>query len=503
MPPLPRDASTLDPGAVLAELGTDPVGGLTTREAQRRLAEVGPNELEATAPVPTWRKVLEQFRDPLVYLLFAAIVVSLVAWAVEGADGVPVDALVIAVIVVLNAVLGYVQQARAEDAVAALRRLGATSATVVRDGDRVTVPTRELVPGDLVVLAEGDTVAADARLLSAAALTVSEASLTGESEPVLKDPATLAAPAPLGDRLDMVFNGTAVTQGVGRAVVTATGMSTEMGRIAHLLHDTRENPTPLQVEIARVGRTLGIAVVVIAVVVVATIVVFLGVETPQDIVTTLLLGVSLAVAAVPEGLPAVLSVVLALGVQRMATHQAVVRRLSSVETLGSASVICTDKTGTLTRGEMTIGRVVTAAGEVVVTGAGYRPEGTLEHDGIPLEHGSAAWRQTALVVGGGSLTNDAVLTQEADGGFVVQGDPTEAAFLVAEAKLGTRALREGRFARVGEIPFTSQRRLMSSLATDAERAGRIAVVTKGAPDVLLERCTHVQVGDDVEPLDDR
>ena len=502
MPPLPRDASTLDPGAVLAELGTDPVGGLTTREAQRRLAEVGPNELEATAPVPTWRKVLEQFRDPLVYLLFAAIVVSLVAWAVEGADGVPVDALVIAVIVVLNAVLGYVQQARAEDAVAALRRLGATSATVVRDGDRVTVPTRELVPGDLVVLAEGDTVAADARLLSAAALTVSEASLTGESEPVLKDPATLAAPAPLGDRLDMVFNGTSVTQGVGRAVVTATGMSTEMGRIAHLLHDTRETPTPLQVEITRVGRTLGIAVVVIAVVVVATIVVFLGVETPQDIVTTLLLGVSLAVAAVPEGLPAVLSVVLALGVQRMATHQAVVRRLSSVETLGSASVICTDKTGTLTRGEMTIGRVVTAAGEVVVTGAGYRPEGTLEHDGIPLEHGSAAWRQTALVVGGGSLTNDAALTPEADGGFGVQGDPTEAAFLVAEAKLGTRALREGRFARVGEIPFTSQRRLMSSLATDGERGGRITVVTKGAPDVLLERCTHLQVGDDVEPLDD-
>ncbi|HSO63904.1 MAG TPA: cation-translocating P-type ATPase [Ornithinibacter sp.] len=502
-PDLPADPSTLDPGAVLDGLGTDPVAGLTAAEAERRLAEVGPNELLATPPVPTWRKVAEQFRDPLIYLLFAAIVVSVVAWAVEGADGLPVDAVVIAVIVVLNAVLGFVQQARAADAVAALRRMIATAATVVRDGRQLRVPTRELVPGDLLLLAEGDTVAADARLLTATTLTVSEASLTGESEPVLKEAATLSAPAPLGDRLDMVFDGTAVTQGVGRAVVTATGMSTQMGQIAHLLHDTKESPTPLQLEIARVGRMLGAAVVVIAVVVVGTILLFFGVDSTDDVVTTLLLGVSLAVAAVPEGLPAVLSVVLALGVQRMATHQAVVKRLSSVETLGSASVICTDKTGTLTRGEMTIGRVVTAAGEVVVSGAGYRPEGTLEHDGIRLEGGSRIWRQTALVVGGGSLTNDSVLRQEADGGWGVQGDPTEAAFLVAEVKLGTRDLREGRFHRVAEIPFTSERRLMTSLASDADRAGRIAVVTKGAPDVLVGRCTHVQVGDGVEPLDAR
>ncbi|GAA4411618.1 cation-translocating P-type ATPase [Fodinibacter luteus] len=499
---LPDDPSTLEPGTVLALLGADPDVGLSGAEAARRLAVVGPNELDATPAVPTWRKVAQQFRDPLVYLLFAAIAVSVAAWAVEGADGLPVDAVVIAVIVVLNAVLGFVQQARAEDAVAALRRMSATAATVVRDGQQVRIPTRELVPGDVLLLAEGDTVAADARLLRAAALTVSEAALTGESQPVLKDPSTLPAPAPLGDRLPMVFDGTAVAQGVGRAVVTATGMATQMGQVAHLLHETVDTPTPLQVEIARVGRMLGTAVVVIAVVVVATVLVFFGVDSTQDAVTTLLLGVSLAVAAVPEGLPAILSVVLALGVQRMATHQAVVKRLSSVETLGSASVICTDKTGTLTRGEMTIGRVVTAAGEVVVAGAGYRPEGTLEHDGVPLEPGSAVWRQTALVVGGGSLTNDAVLRQEADGGWAVQGDPTEAAFLVAEVKLGTRALREGRFHRVGEIPFTSERRLMTSLAADADRAGRIAVVTKGAPDVLLERCTHVQVGDSVEPLDE-
>jgi potassium/sodium efflux P-type ATPase len=241
-------------------------------------------------------------------------------------------------------------------------------------------------------------------------------------------------------------------------------------------------------------------VVVIAVVVVGTIFLFFGVETVDDLVTALLLGLSLAVAAVPEGLPAILSVVLALGVQRMATRHAIVKELSAVETLGSASVICSDKTGTLTRGEMTIGRVVTAAGGVRVTGAGYRPEGTLENEHGPLEETSAAWREVSFVLGGGSLANNATL-QEQDGEWVITGDPTEAAFLVAEAKLGIGDRRTQRFDRVAEIPFTSDRMMMTSLASDVERAGKIAVVTKGAPDVLLGRCTHVQVDDRVEPLD--
>ncbi|MEU8247829.1 cation-translocating P-type ATPase [Nonomuraea sp. NPDC048916] len=495
------DPSVVDASTVAESMRTDPERGLTADEAARRLASAGPNEITSARPVPKWRKFAEQFRDPLIYLLFAAIVISLVAWLIEGASGWPFDAIVISVIVVLNAVLGYWQQAKAEHAVEALRRMSAITATVLRDGAQSRVPTRDLVPGDILVLGEGDTVAADARLLSAVTLKVSEASLTGESEAVLKDARTLPEPVALGDRLDMVFNGTAVIQGVGRAVVTATGMATQMGQIADLLHATHEDPTPLQREIARVGRMLGIAVIVIAVVVIATIFLFFGVDSVDDVVTALLLGVSLAVAAVPEGLPTILSVVLALGVQRMALHNAIVKKLSSVETLGSASVVCSDKTGTLTKGEMTIGRVVTAAGEVTVTGAGYRPEGRMEHDGRPLEEGSVLWRQTAFVLGGGSLANNAILREE-DGEWVVQGDPTEAAFLVAEVKLGTSALRTSRFQRVGEIPFTSERKMMTSIEADAERAGKLAVVAKGAPDVLLRRCSHVRVGDSAEPLDD-
>ncbi|HLN78177.1 MAG TPA: cation-translocating P-type ATPase [Nocardioidaceae bacterium] len=495
------DPSLEDATSVVERMQTDPDSGLTALEAARRLEETGPNVIATAPPVPTWRKVLEQFRDPLIYLLFAAIVISLVAWIVEGTPGWPFDAIVIAVIVVLNGALGYVQQAKAESAVEALRRMSASSASVIRDGVQVRVPTREVVPGDVLVLSEGDSVAADARLLSAVTLKVSEASLTGESEAVLKDARTLPAPAALGDRLDMVFNGTAVTQGVGRAVVTATAMATQMGQIADLLHTTRAEPTPLQGEIGRVGRMLGTAVIVIAVVVMATIFVFFGVESVDDVATALLLGVSLAVAAVPEGLPAILSVVLALGVQRMARHNAIVKNLSSVETLGSASVVCSDKTGTLTRGEMTVGRIVSASGEVTVTGAGYRPEGRMEAGGVPLDEDSTLWGETALVLGGGSLANNATL-READGEWAIQGDPTEAAFLVAEAKLGTGKRRELRFRRVGEIPFTSERKMMTSLESDHERAGKIAVVAKGAPDVLLPRCTHVQVGDRVEPLDE-
>ena len=495
------DPSLLDAETVVEAMRTDPERGLASQEAARRLVESGPNELAETERVPTWRKLVEQLRDPLTYLLFAAIAISLVAWLVEGAEGAPFDALVIAVIVVLNAVLGYLQQARADNAVEALQQMTASSATVVRDGVHERVPTRTLVPGDVLILAEGDTVAADARLLSAATLRVLEASLTGESEAVLKDARTLRGPAPLGDRLDMVFNGTAVAQGSGRAVVTATGMNTQVGQIAGLLSATREDPTPLQREIAHLGRVLGIAVVVIAIVVMMTVVVFFGVESIDDVVTALLLGVSLAVAAVPEGLPTVLSVVLALGVQRMANHNAIVKKLSSVETLGSASVICSDKTGTLTQGEMTIGRVVTAAGRVTITGVGYRPEGLVQHDGRPLEEGSTLWSETARVLSGGSLANDATL-DEVDGEWVIQGDPTEAAFLVAEAKLGTRDRRTGRFQRVGVLPFTSERKLMTSLEQDSEREGLLAVVTKGAPDVLLDRCTHEQVGEDVVPLDD-
>ena len=496
-PPL-TEAWLREPAEVAASLGTDSSRGLSAAEAAARLERLGPNLLEETERVPAWRKFLGQLADPLVYLLLAAVAVSLVAWALEGGEQAPFDAIVIAAIVVANAVLGYVQEARAEQAVAALQRMAAATARVIRDGRAERIPAADVVPGDVLLLAEGDAVAADGRLAETALLTVSEASLTGESEAVLKEVGTVAGPVGLGDRVNMVFSGTAVARGRGRALVTATGMATEMGRVARLLGQTEAPPTPLQREVDRIGRMLGIAVIAIAVVVVGAILLTADLRSASDLVSVLLVGVSLAVAAVPEGLPAVLSVVLALGVQRMARQRAIVKKLSSVETLGSASVICSDKTGTLTRGEMAVEKIATGSGEVDVTGSGYRPEGDLRVDGRPLED-PVLLDEARAVLTAGSLANDAVLREEG-GDWTIQGDPTEAAFLVAEAKVeGLTEARRSRFERVGEVPFTSERKLMSTLHADVPGGGAVAV-TKGAPDVLLARCTEERVGGDVRPL---
>jgi Ca2+-transporting ATPase len=488
-----------DAAEVAAALASDVDQGLSAPEAAARLERFGPNRLDATEPVPQWRKLLAQFADPLVYLLIGAVVVSMVAWVLEGAEGVPFEVIVISAIIVANGALGYVQEARAEQAVAALQRMAAATAGVRRGGREERVPATDLVPGDVLVLAEGDAVSADARLVEAASLTVAEASLTGESEPVVKGVAPLAGPAALGDRVNMVWSGTAVTRGRGRAVVTATGMATEMGTVARLLGRTEEERTPLQREVDRIGRTLGLAVIVIAVVVVAAILLTTDIGEASDLVDVLLIGVALAVAAVPEGLPAILSVVLAFGVQRMAGERAIVKKLSSVETLGSASVVCSDKTGTLTRNEMTIEKVVTPSGEVDITGSGYRPEGELRVDGRPLADPGLVNEVGAVLVAG-SLANDAGLRQ--DGGvWSILGDPTEAAFLVAEAKIALTEARRARFRRVGEIPFTSERKLMSTLEADLEGERRV-VVTKGAPDVLLARCTSERVAGERRPLTD-
>jgi potassium/sodium efflux P-type ATPase len=485
---------------VTAHLEADPREGLSAPEAAARLARYGANRLEAAPPVPAWRRFLAQFADPLIYLLLAAIVVLLVVWFLEGRHEVPVDAIVIALIVVLNAVLGYVQEARAAQAVAALQRMSAPTATVVRAGQEERIEAAEIVPGDVLVLSEGDAVSADARLVEAASLVVAEAALTGESHGVEKHTEALPGQTALGDRVNMVFKGTAVTRGRGRAVVTATGMHTEMGNVARLLARTEDETTPLQTEVARVGRMLGLAVIVIAVVVMAAIWLTSEIESVADVVSVLLVGVSLAVAAVPEGLPAVLSLVLALGVQRMARDRAIVKNLSSVETLGSASVICSDKTGTLTENEMTIQKVVTPSGEVDVSGTGYDPVGELLVGDRALDD-PALLDEVRALLGGGSLANNAVLREEA-GEWVIQGDPTEAAFLVAEAKVaGLAELRATRFARVGEVPFTSERKLMSTLHTDAEREGTL-VVTKGAPDVLLTRSVAERAAGEERPLTD-
>jgi magnesium-transporting ATPase (P-type) len=495
------DPSLLDAAAVARALGVDTERGLTDAQAAARLARDGANELRAAPRVPLWRRVLAQFQDPLIYLLLAAVAVALAAWLVEGRAGWPIDAIVIATVVLLNAVLGHVQEAKAENAVAALARMTAPTAAVLRDGRLQRVPTAELVLGDVLALGEGDSVGADARLFQAATLRVHEAALTGESEAVLKATAPLAGPAALGDRLGMVFKGTAVVQGSGRGVVTATGMATEMGRVAALLEATAAAPTPLEKEVAHIGRTLGLAVLVIAAIVVATTLWVSDIRSLGDVVHVLLLGVALAVAAVPEGLPAILSVVLAIGVQRMARHRAIVKNLSSVETLGSASVICSDKTGTLTRSEMTIERVMTASGETRFSGVGYAPEGRVEHAGRALTVGPLC-AETIVVLSGGSLAGNAELRQASSGAWEIHGDPTEAAFLVAERKLGVSERRRARFERVAEIPFTSERKLMSSIERDREHGGELVVITKGAPDVLLGRCSRARVGLATVELDD-
>ncbi|MFN8519958.1 MAG: cation-translocating P-type ATPase [Chloroflexota bacterium] len=490
-----------DVADVLAELGADPRQGLTSDEAARRLVEHGPNELQGAPTTPAWRRLLAQFQSPLVYLLLVAIAISMVVWLVEGAQSIPYEALVIAAIVAIDAVLGYAQEERAEQAVAALRRAAAPLATVLRDGHELEVPSAALVPGDILALAEGDAIGADARLFEAATLLVAEAPLTGESEVVTKSTAALDGPVALGDRSCMVFRGTAVARGRGRAVVTATGMATEVGAIAGLLGRTHEQETPLQVEVARIGRALGIAVVAIAVVVVAAILMTSHVEGPADLVSVLLVGVSLAVAAVPESLPAVLAIVLALGVQRMAKRHAIVKRLASVESLGAATVICSDKTGTLTRNQMSVEVMVTGSGTVEVTGIGYQPVGELLVGGRPLDD-DRLLDEVRWLLAAGSLANDARLEPDGDG-WSALGDPTEVAFLVAEAKVdGLREARTSRFQRVGEVPFSAERKLMSTLEVDRHGELGVALVTKGAPDVLLLRCDSERVAGEVRPLDD-
>lgn len=499
----PRIASPYlkDVETIARELDTDIGTGLSSAQAQARLNRDGPNELRTQPVKPAWRYLLAQFQDPLVYLLFAAVAITLVTWFLMDGRDWPVDALVILLIVLVNALLGFFQETRSQRAVAALAKLTQTSSSVMRDGTVARIPSHHLVIGDLLVLSEGDSVGADARLVQANALRVMEASLTGESKAVCKDTLRLDSEVPLAERANMVFKGTAIVQGVGLGIVTAVGMATEVGAIAHLMDVTPEEVTPLQKEVREIGKMIGLAVLVIASVVVATVLMLTDVRGVDDLLQVVLLGVSLAVAAVPEGLPAVLSLVLAFGMLRMARSKAIIKRLSSVETLGSASVICTDKTGTLTRSEMTIQQTMTASGKGMVSGVGYAPQGQIHHQDVPLSSGPVH-SENVLLLRGGSLAGNAALTQQEDGTWVIRGDPTEGAFLVAERKLDAPARSQERFERVAEIPFTSARKMMSAVVIDHEYNDERLLISKGAPDVLLQHCTHVQVGMDVVPLTD-
>ena len=500
------DPSLTEANEVAKALDVDTNTGLSSAEAQRRLEKFGPNQLASAPPVPKWKKFLAQFQDPLVYLLLAATVISLIAWFIERSHGtagevLPFDAIVIILILIVNAVLGYIQEARAEQAVEALAQMTAPQTSVLRDGKIVHINTADVVPGDIVVLGEGDTVSADGRLFAAASLRIAEASLTGESVPVGKKPDTLDSAKALGDRTNMIFNGTSVTQGTGRAIVTGTGMNTQVGKIADMLSQTDDEDTPLQKEMTHVSKILGIAVCIIAAVVLVALFITQGFhKMPDDLIDSLLLAVSLAVAAVPEGLATILTVVLALGVQRMAKHNAIVKKLSSVETLGSASVICSDKTGTLTRNEMTVERIVTPSGEVQLTGTGYEPKGKmLGMGGDAIEESAPVNAEALRTIAVGAFANDGDLRQNDAGQWEIVGDPTEVSLVVASRKIkAERAL--GKLDRVAEVPFTSERKRMAVIGKDSSDNGNLSVYAKGAPDVLLGYCTRIAVGEAVRPM---
>ena len=508
-PPLPSvdsDASRRGAVALAKRLQTNAELGLTGTESARRLQANGANLLRALPTVSAWRRLILQFQSPLVYLLLAAMVIAWTAWLLEGQASWPIDALVIAAVVTLNAGLGWAEQAKAQQAVAALARMTKATASVIRDGRVQRVSSADLVCGDLLVLTQGDAVGADAQLIACDALLLQEASLTGESVPTTKTTGEVPANAAVAERTNAVFMGTFVVQGAGRALITATGMQTQMGQVATLLDATPEAPTHLETQVVHMGRQLALAVIVIAAIVVATVLAMSQIQSAADVVAVLLLGVALAVAAIPEGLPAILSLALALGVRRMAAHNAVIKKLSSVETLGAATVICTDKTGTLTRSEMTIQQCITASGTTHITGVGYEPQGNAQHDGQPLAAGPLQDELYALLQFG-SLAGNATLSQTDGGRWVIEGDPTDAAFVVAAKKLEqSPAGATVRWRRVAQNPFTSARKMMSTVQLDCHAhdasVNKLMLMIKGAPDVVLARCTRVKVGAQTVALDD-
>ncbi|WP_338895184.1 cation-translocating P-type ATPase [Streptomyces sp. TG1A-60] len=492
-----------DAAEVADLLDVAPATGLTTADAEQRTAAWGANELAEPARRPQWLRLLDQFRSWLIGILLAAAVVA-------GIIGEVKDALVITVVLLINATIGYLQERRAERSLEALRQMLVPTARVRRDGQVKVIPAGALVPGDVVLLEAGDRVPADGRLVVAESVEAAEAALTGESQPVAKTTAPTAADGdelvPVAERTCMLFMNTALTRGRAEMVVTATGMRTEVGAIAEALRTGAEPPSPLQVQMDSLGRRLAL-VSGVAVAAYALVSLLRG----EELADLALRAVALAVAAIPEGLPAVLALTLALGVHRMARRGAVVKRLASVEALGSATVVCSDKTGTLTLNEMTT-RALWAAGRAYeVTGEGYDTAGTVRpadgrhgrnpHDATLHDVGThdAPTQDAALpalhdAVLPFALCNDARITPDG-----IIGDPTEAALVVLAAKAGVDAGLRGRVPRAGEIPFDPAAKYMATFHTDAD--GRVSVHAKGAVDVLLDRCTHVLTEQGRAPLD--
>lgn len=491
---------TLSPQAAAEVLTTSLESGLSSQEANQRLARLGYNELQERPRPGFWSMLLAQFNNFVVIILIVASLISLLL-------GDYLEAGAILAIVVLNAILGVVQESKAEEALAALQKMAAPDADIIRDGRRQTVPSRMVVPGDLVILETGNYVPADLRLVESVNLRIEEASLTGESVPVSKEAgAILAGEASIGDRRNSAFMSTLVTYGRGRGIVTETGMQTEIGKIADLLQSYEAEATPLQVKLDKLGRQLGIAALAVC-----GLVFVLGVfrnpaGTPlsETVLDMFIVAVSLAIAAVPEGLPAIVTIVLALGMQRMIKRHALLRKLPAVETLGSATVICSDKTGTLTQNEMTAVRMWTSGQYVDISGEGYRPQGqfTLEGQAYqPAEH-----RTAASLLQASTLCNDAALERSGDGkdgGWRIVGDPTEGALVVAAAKAGLQQAELAQtLPRVAEIPFESERKRMTTIhqVLNGDFSSPYIAFVKGAPDILLQQCHFIEVNGQVRPL---
>ena len=476
--------------AVVARLGSDPGRGLSRDEAARRFDEYGPNQLKTAPETPWWRRLLEQFENFLVIILLVATVISVAEWLLQEPreSALPYEAIVILAIVLLNALLGYFQEARAERSVRALMALAAPESSIVRDGERQRIPAHEIVPGDIVLVEAGDRVPADARIIESVNLQADEAPLTGESVPVSKKTDPIDADVGLGDRRNMLFASTVTTYGRGRAVVVATGMSTEVGRIATLLESAKPEPTPLQQELDRTGKRLSVIMLGICAIVFATGLLSSPVTNLHAILGLFLFAVALAVAAIPEALPAIVTMGLSLGVRRMAAANAIVRKLPAVETLGAATVICSDKTGTLTRNEMTVRAIFAAGTFVEVGGSGYIPEGEFTVAGAPIP--SPVRDAVTQTLRAAALANDAALVHSEER-WRVQGDPTEGALVVAARKFGIADQDLTQFPRVAEIPFTSERKRHTTVHGDPDKPGQLRIFVKGAPEVLCVNCDYV------------
>ena len=500
-PPLEPHHEPAD--VVVAALGSDAARGLSSSDARQHLEQFGPNQLKSGPETPWWKRLLEQFENFLVIILLIATVISVAEWLLQDPreSALPYEAIVILMIVILNALLGFIQESRAEKSVRALMALAAPEATVIRDGERQRIATHDIVPGDIVLIEAGDKIPADCRIVEEANLQTDEAPLTGESMPVAKDARPIEGDSGIGDRRNMLYSGTVATYGRCRAVVVATGMSTEVGRIAGLLESAEKEPTPLQQELDRTGKRLSIIMLGICAVVFATGLISSPVFSLHAVLGLFLFAVALAVAAIPEALPAIVTVGLSLGVRRMAAANAIVRKLPAVETLGAATVICSDKTGTLTRNEMTVRAIATSGQLIEVGGSGYIPEGEFSMAGAALAAESPVRGSVARTLRAAALANDAELTHR-EGRWRVQGDPTEGALIVAARKFGIVETELRRFPRIGEIPFTSERKRHATVHVDRDNGAELSVFVKGAPEVLLAKCRYVWDCDRSVPLSD-